>query len=143
MKYEIITDRVEIDKLTEYIHYSGDTYANPIDYNDIRTVKKISSLKYGIKCRTECSEGGIDFDMIAAIKEAGINIADIKTVMLGLRFNGSDPACNLDVIYSFLDQIYGKDSEKHPLVLWALSTNSEIQVGECLINIVYGFDKTA
>lgn len=143
MKYEIITDRIEIDKLTEYIHYSGDTYANPIDYNDIRTVKKISSHKYGIKCRTECSEGGIDFDMIAAIKDAGINSADIKTILLGLRFNGSDPACNLDVIYSFLDNIYGKDSEKHPLVLWALSTNPEIQVGECLINIVYGFDKTA
>lgn len=143
MKYEIITDRVEIDNLTEYLHYSGDNYVTPIDYNDIRTVKKISSLKYGIKCKAECSEGRIDFDIIAVIKEAGINIADIKTVMLGLRFNGSDPACNLDVIYSFLDQIYGKDSEKHPLVLWALSTNSEIQVGECLINIVYGFDKTA
>lgn len=142
MRCEIITDRIGIDKLTEYIHYSGDTYANPIDYNDIRTVKKISSLKYGIKCRTECSEGGIDFDMIAAIKNAGINSADIKTILLGLRFNGSDPACNLDVIYSFLDQIYGKDSEKHPLVLWALSTNPDIQVGECLINIVYGFDKT-
>jgi hypothetical protein len=143
MKYEIITDRVEIDNLTEYIHYSGDTYANPIDYNDIRTVKKISSLKYGIKCKAECTEGRIDFDIIAVIKEAGIDIADIKTVMLGLRFNGSDPACNLDVIYSFLDQIYGKDSEKHPLVLWALSTNPDIQIGECLINIVYGFDKTA
>jgi hypothetical protein len=143
MKYEIITDRVEIDNLTEYLHYSGDNYVTPIDYNDIRTVKKISSLKYGIKCKAECTEGRIDFDIIAVIKEAGINIADIKTVMLGLRFNGSDPACNLDVIYSFLDQIYGKDSEKHPLVLWALSTNSEIQVGECLINIVYGFDKTA
>ena len=143
MKYEIITDRIEIDKLTEYIHYSGDTYANPIDYNDIRTVKKISSLKYGIKCKAECTEGRIDFDIIAVIKEAGINIADIKTVMLGLRFNESDPACNLDVIYSFLDNIYGKDSEKHPLVLWALSTNPDIQVGECLINIVYGFDKTA
>lgn len=143
MKYEIITDRVEIDNLTEHLHYSGDNYVTPIDYNDIRTVKKISSLKYGIKCKAECTEGRIDFDIIAVIKEAGINIADIKTVMLGLRFNGSDPACNLDAIYSFLDQIYGKDSEKHPLVLWALSTNSEIQVGECLINIVYGFDKTA
>ena len=143
MKYEIITDRIEIDKLTEYIHYSGDTYANPIDYNDIRTVKKISSLKYGIKCRTECSKGGIDFDMIAAIKDAGINSADIKTILLGLRFNGSDPACNLDVIYSFLDKVYGMGPEKQPAVLWALSTNSEIQVGECLINIVYGFDKTA
>lgn len=142
MKYEIITDRVEIDNLTEYLHYSGDNYVTPIDYNDIRTVKKISSLKYGIKCKAECTEGRIDFDIIAVIKEAGINIADIKTVMLGLRFNGSDPACNLDVIYSFLDQIYGKDSEKHPLVLWALSTNSEIQVGECHVNIVYGFDKT-
>ena len=143
MRCEIITDRIEIDKLTEYIHYSGDTYANPIDYNDIRTVKKISSLKYGIKCRTECSKGGIDFDMIAAIKDTGINSADIKTILLGLRFNGSDPACNLDVIYSFLDKVYGMGPEKQPVVLWALSTNSEIQVGECLINIVYGFDKTA
>ncbi len=143
MKYEIITDRVEIDNLTEYIHYSGDNYVTPIDYNDIRTVKKISSLKYGIKCKAECTEGRIDFDIIAVIKEAGINIADIKTVMLGLRFNGSDPACNLDVIYSFLDKVYGMDPEKQPVVLWALSTNSEIHVGECLINIVYGFDKTA
>lgn len=142
MKYEIITDRIEIDKLTEYIHYSGDTYANPIDYNDIRTVKKISSLKYGIKCRTECSEGGIDFDMIAAIKDAGINSADIKTILLGLRFNGSDPACNLDVIYSFLDKVYGMDPEKQPVVLYAISTNPEIQLGECHVNIVYGFDKT-
>ena len=46
MKYEIITDRVEIDNLTEYIHYSGDNYVTPIDYNDIRTVKKISSLQH-------------------------------------------------------------------------------------------------
>ena len=142
MKYEIITDRIEIDKLTEYIHYSGDTYANPIDYNDIRTVKKISSLKYGIKCKAECTEGRIDFDIIAVIKEAGINIADIKTVMLGLRFNESDPACNLDVIYSFLDKVYGMDPEKQPVVLYAISTNPEIQVGECHVNIVYGFDRT-
>ena len=48
MKYEVITDRFEVEKLAEDIYLSGDKPFVYIDYADLRTLRRISTLKYGI-----------------------------------------------------------------------------------------------
>ena len=46
MKYEIITDRFEIEKMAEDIFICDDKPIEPIDYADLRTLRRISTLKW-------------------------------------------------------------------------------------------------
>lgn len=48
MIYEVITDRFGVEKLAEDIFLSDDKAFVHIDYADLRTLRRISTLKYGI-----------------------------------------------------------------------------------------------
>lgn len=56
MNYEIITDRFEVEKMTEDIFICDDKPFIYIDYADLRTLRRISTLKYGISIKTHFSE---------------------------------------------------------------------------------------
>lgn len=146
MTYEIITDRFEVEKLTEDIYLSEDESLVHIDYADIRTLRRISTLKYGISCKVSCSGEQFVEEISAAIKSSNIPISDLKKYLIYIRINKNEQfltqrdVCNL---LRQIEEIKGNDnSECRFIGLYTIRANSSIPLGEYYINIMFGVNKT-
>lgn len=146
MKYEVITDRFEVEKLAEDIYLSGDKPFVYIDYADLRTLRRISTLKYGILFKISCSNNKFIEEILYAIKSQDIPLSDLKTYLINIRINEDETSLNYENIGNLLEQIRvvkpTDSSEDYFEGLWALNTNSSIPLGECYINLLFGFNKT-
>lgn len=87
MKYEVITDRFEVEKLAEDIYLSGDKPFVYIDYADLRTLRRISTLKYGISFKISCSNNKFIEEILYAIKSQDIPLSDLKTYLINIRIH--------------------------------------------------------
>lgn len=146
MAYEIITDRFEIEKLTEDIYLSDDQACINIDSADIRTLRRVFTLKYGISCKVSFSNDRYIEEILAAIKSSDIPISDLKTCLIHIRINKNEQALNFKNLCNLLQQILNikadNRSECYPDVMLAIYTNSSIPLRECYINIIFGVNKT-
>lgn len=147
MKYRVITDRFEVEKLAEDIYLSGDKPFVYIDYADLRTLRKISTLKYGISFRISCSNNKFIEEIFDVIKSQEIPLDDLRSYLINIRINGDETSLNYEDIGNLLEQLRvlkpAGSSEEYFKRLWTLNTNSSIPLGECCINIMFGLNKTA
>lgn len=147
MKYEVITDRFEVEKLAEDIYLSGDKPFVYIDYADLRTLRRISTLKYGISFKISCSNNKFIEEILYVIKSQDIPLSDLNTFLINIRINEDETSLNYENISDLLEQIRvikpTDSSEDYFEGLWTLNTNSSIPLGECYINLIFGFNKTA
>ena len=147
MKYEVITDRFEVEKLAEDIYLSGDKPFVYIDYADLRTLRRISTLKYGISFKISCSNNKFIEELLYVIKSQDIPLCNLKTYLINIRINENESSLNYENIGNLLEQIRvlkpTDSSEDYFKGLWTLNTNSSIPLGECYINLIFGFNKTA
>lgn len=146
MKYEVITDRFEVEKLAEDIYLSGDKPFVYIDYADLRTLRRISTLKYGISFTISCYNDNFIEEIFDVIKSQGIPLVDLRTFLINIRINEDETSLNYEKIGNLLEQIRTikptDSSEDYFKWLWTLNTNSYIPLGECYINIMFGLNKT-
>lgn len=146
MKYEVITDRFEVEKLAEDIFISDDKAFVHIDYADLRTLRRISTLKYGISFKISCSTDKFIEEILDVIKSQGIPLVDLRTFLINIRINEDETSLNYENIGNLLEQIRTikptDSSEDYFEGLWTLNTNSSIPLGECYINIMFGLNKT-
>lgn len=147
MKYEVITDRFEVEKLAEDLFISDDKFFVHIDYADLRTLRRISTLKYGISFKISCSNNKFIEEMLDVIKSQGTPLADLRTYLISIRANEDETSLTIEKIGNLLQQIRilkAKGSLKDYYEgLLTYSTNSSIPLGECYINILFGLNKTA
>ena len=146
MKYEVVTDGFEVEKLAEDIYLSGDKPFVYIDYADLRTLRRISTLKYGISFKISCSNNKFIEEILYVIKSQDISLCNLKTYLINIRINENETSLNYENIGNLLEQIRvlkpTDSSEDYFKGLWTLNTNSSIPLGECYINLIFGFNKT-
>ena len=146
MKYEVITDRIKVEKLAEDIYLSGDKPFVYIDYADLRTLRRISTLKYCISFKISCSGNKFIEEILVVIKSLNISFADLRAYLINMRINENDSSLNYKDIGKLVEHLQSiktnDDSETHFEGLWTLNTNPSIPLGECYINIFLGLNKT-
>ena len=146
MKYEVITDRFKVEKLADDIFLSDDKVIVHIDYADLRTLKKISTLKYGISFKISYSGNKFIEEILDVIKSLNISSADLRTYLINIRSNEDESSLKYEDIGNLLQQIRvlkpTNSSETHFDGLWTLNTNSSIPFEEFYINIIFGLNKT-
>ncbi len=145
MTHEIITDRFEIEKLAEDIYLSDDKTVFHIDYADLRTLRRISTLKYGILCKVSYPGDQFVEEILTTIKSSDIPISDLKTYLISIRTNENERFIKRDLDNLLLQiQEIGATNNSGSNIdgLWTFNTNSSIPLGECYINIIFGINKT-
>ena len=131
MKYKIITDRFEVEKLAEDIFLSDDKGIVHMDYADLRTFRKFSTFKYAISFNFICSNEKFIEELLNVIKSQDIPFADLRGCLINIR--------------NLLEQVRtlkpADSSDDNFEVIWTLNTNSSIPLGNCYINIMFGINK--
>lgn len=132
--------------MAEDIYLSGDKPFVYIDYADLRTLRRISTLKYGISFKISCSNDKFIEEIFDVLKSQGISLVDLRTFLINIRINEDETSLNYENIGSLLERIRTikptDSSEDNFERLWTLNTNSSIPLGECYINIIFGLNKT-
>lgn len=147
MNYEIITDRFEIEKMAENmcIHSQGDEMRMYIDYNDLRMIRRISTLKYGISCKVCCSDNHYIEKIASVIKSLDLPLSQLRSYLVNFRVNTAEPTLSYDSVGSILNLVrdLGATENQENIYdgIWSCNTNSSIPEGVCYINIVFGVNK--
>lgn len=145
MKYKIITDRFEVEKLAEDIFLSDDKGFVHMDYADLRTFRKISTLKYAISFNLFCLNDNFIEELLNVIKSQDIPFADLRGCLINFRINEDESSLSLEDIGNLLEQIRTlkpiDSSDDNFEIIWTLNTNSSIPFGNCYINIMFGINK--
>lgn len=146
MTYEIIRDRLEVEKLAEDIYLSGDKAIKYIDYADLRILKRNSTLKYAIICKICCLETEFIQEISEAIKSIDIPVSELNYYLINIRINDADTSLKWDDVAKFVQYVDGIKAGVCPDDyfdgLYAINANSEIPKGECYIYIIFGTAKT-
>lgn len=146
MKYEVITDRFEVEKLAEDIFICDDKPLIYIDYADLRTLRRISTLKYGISIKAHFSGDELINEILKVIETYSIPVSELKTYLIHIRINEADPSFTYENLGNLIQQIRDLkgiwNSEERFEGLYAVTNSSSIPIGEWHINLVFGVDKT-
>lgn len=146
MNYEILTDRFEVEKMAEDIFICNDKPFIYIDYADLRTLRRISTLKYGISIKAHFSEDELIHEILKVIKTHSIPLSELKTYLIHIRINEAAPSFTYENLGNLIQQIRNLkdnvDSEERFEGLYAVTYSSSIPIREWHINLVLGVDKT-
>lgn len=147
MKYEIITDRFEVEKMAEDIFICDDKPFIYIDYADLRTLRRISTLKYGISIKALFSGDELISEILKVIETHSIPVSELKTYLIHIRINEADPSFPYENLGNLIQQIRNLkgnvDSDESFEGLYAVTNSSSTAIGEWHINLVFGVEKTA
>lgn len=146
MTYEFITDRFEIMKLSEAPFTSNDRAIVDVDYADVLTIRRISTLKYAIKCKVCSSDDGFIQEIPSVMEFLNIPVAELSTYLVNIRINGDKPSMTVSDLNKLMQVIYKINPDDRPETgfngLYTVNTNPEIPRGEYWIDIILGVDKT-
>ena len=144
MTYNIITNRFEIEQLTEDIFIEKENTRT--DYVDIMTIKRKRTLKYAISCQGYCSDEKYLNDVIKVIKEQMLPICELETYLIHICMNPQESSHNEDAICDLIQQIATLKAENSSCVdydgLYICNNSRTIPIGELHINIIFGVKKS-
>ena len=147
MKSEVLTDRFEVEKMAEDIFICDDKPFIYIDYADLRTLRRISTLQYGISIKAHFSRDELISEILKVIETHSIPVSELKTFLIHIRINEADPSCTYENLGNLIQQIRDLkgnwNSEERFEGLYAVTNSSSIPIGEWHINLVFGVGKTA
>lgn len=92
MKCEVFTDRFEVEKMAEDIFICDDKPLIYIDYADLRTLRRISTLKYGISIKALFSGDELINEILKVIETYSIPVSELKTYLIHIRINEANPS---------------------------------------------------
>lgn len=147
MKYEVFTERFEVEKMAEDIFICDDKPLIYIDYADLRTLRRISTLKYGISIKAHFSGDELINEILKVIETHSIPVSELKTYLIHIRINEADLSFTCENMGNLIQQIRNLkgevDSDESFEGLYAVTNSSSIPIGEWHINLVLGIGKTA
>lgn len=143
MKSEVLTDRFEVEKMAEDIFTCDDKPFIYIDYADFRTLRRISTLKYGILIKAHFPGDELITEVLKVIETHSIPISELKTYLIHIRINEAAPSFTYENLSNLIHQIKGNlDSEERAEGLYVVTNSASIPIGEWHINLALGVDKT-
>lgn len=147
MRYEILTDRLRVEKLAEDIFICDDKPLIYIDYADLRTLRRISTLKYGISIKAHFSGDELISEILKVVETHSIPVSELKTYLIHIRINEADTSFTYENLGNLVQQIRhlkcNVDSDEKFEGLHAVTNSSSTPIGEWHINLVFGIEKTA
>lgn len=147
MKYEVFTERFEVEKMAEDIFICDDKPLIYIDYADLRTLRRISTLKYGISIKALFSGDELINEILKVIETYSIPVSELKTYLIHIRINEADPSFTYENLGNLIQQIRNLkgnvDSEERFEGLYAVTNSSSIPIGEWHVKLAFGIEKTA
>lgn len=153
MKYKIITDRFEIEKMAEDSYFSGDISTIHVDYADLSTLKRWGTFKYAIVCDFDTANNDWFEEFKDVIKSIQLPLNNLKAFFLNVLEGGNEKDASL----SYADYIKLQDyfitircSEECPAdipdnyttCLVALKSRATLPKGALQIQLMSTYEKT-
>lgn len=118
-----------------------------IDYADLRTLRRISTLKYGISIKALFSGDELISEILKVIETHSIPVSELKTYLIHIRINEADSSFPYENLGNLIQQIRNLkgnvDSDESFEGLYAVTNSSSTAIGEWHINLVFGVEKNA
>ncbi|MBR2326244.1 MAG: hypothetical protein IKA49_02655 [Alistipes sp.] len=149
MKYEVITDRFEIEKMAEEVFLSSDSLLTHIDYPDLCILRRAGVFKEAaIFDIDELKEGWID-ELIETIQSLQHELDSLRACMLNIIVGDGDLLLCSDVakIRQFLINIKadGGDantSDNHISCLWSVRVSSSMPNKSLQVQLLSAYERT-
>lgn len=150
MKYEIITDRFEIEKMAEGLFLSKDQRIVPIDYADLRTLRKIGAFKKAIIFDIDTFEEEWTDKFIENVKSLQLPLDSLRAFMMNYIACDEDLLLYSDIIklWQYLTRIKYKDGETDNTFdsfidcLWSVCVRHSMPKGTLKIQLLVSSEKT-
>lgn len=146
MTYEFITDRFEAEKLAEDIFVGDDKPIVHMDYADLCTLRRITTLKYAMAIKVSNLDDEAIKEILKAIKTLSIPYRELKTCLVHIRVNESEQLSTAKNLDDFIQQIQnlkvGECSEDKLGCVYVVTSNPSIPLGELHVNLVFAVCKT-
>lgn len=149
MKYEVITDRFEIEKMAEEVFFSSDRLLTHIDYPDLCLLRRAGVFKEAaIFDIDELKEGWID-ELIGTVQSLQHELDSLRAFMLNIIVGDGDLLLCSDVakIRQFLINIKadGGDantSDNHISCLWSVRVSSSMPNKSLQVQLLSVYERT-
>lgn len=150
MKYEIITDRFEIEKMAEDMFLSDDEILVHIDYADLRTLKRHGTFKKAIILDIDTLEGEWTDKFIENVKSLLPPLDSLRAFMMNYIACDEDLLLYSDIIklWQYLTRIKYKDGETDNTFdsfidcLWSVCVRHSMPKGTLKIQLLATYEKT-
>ena len=152
MKYEIITDRFEIEKMAEDIFLSDDEILVHIDYADLRTLKRHGTFKHAIICDLELGNEAWANELINVIQSQRLPIDTLQAFLMNIIVGDEGMSFSHEDLYELLQfltsvKFTDNDTEEsrtknYTNCLWSLSNRSSFPESAMQIQLMSTYEKT-
>lgn len=152
MKYEIISDRFEIEKMAEDIFLSDDKQIVHIDYADLCTLKRWGTFKQAIICDVELENEEWVNELINIIQSQRLPIDTLQTFLMNIIVGDEGMSLSHEDLYELLQfltsvKFIDNDTEESKTknytdCLWSLSNRSSFPDGTMRIQLMSTYEKT-
>jgi len=150
MKYEIITDRFEIEKMAEDMFLSDDEILVHIDYADLRTLKRLGTFKHAIIFDIDTLEGEWTNKFIENVKSLLLPLDSLRAFMMNYIASDDDLLPYSDVIklWQYLTRIKYKGGDIDDTFdsfidcLWSICIRPSMPKGTLKIQLLATYEKT-
>ena len=152
MKYEVITDRFEVEKLAEDIFLSDDKMITPIDYADLRALRRCGTFKHAIICDLKTNNKVWVDEFIELIHEQQLPLDTLRAFLMNIIVGDEGRSLlhgDLCELLQFLTSMKYTDSDTEETrykncinCLWSISNRSLFPEGTMRIQLMSVFEKT-
>lgn len=152
MKYEIITDRFEIEKMAEDIFLSDDKLLVNIDYADLRRLKNYSTFRHAIICDVDLQNNGWGGDeFIKIIQSQKLPLDELQAFILNFIVGGEEPTLTQGDISNILQFLYtikykedAPDNIRHNYIdfIWSAQNRHSMPKETLKIQLYLAYEKT-
>lgn len=150
MKYEIITDRFEIEKMAENMFLSDDEILVHIDYADLRTLKRHGTFKKAIILDIDTLEGEWTDKFIENVKSLLPPLDSLRAFMMNIIECDDDSLRYSDInkLWQYLTRIKYKEGDAEDTFdsfidcLWSVCVRHSMPKGTLKIQLLVSSEKT-
>lgn len=152
MKYEIITDRFEIEKMAEDMFLSDDEILVHIDYADLCTLKRFGTFKHAIICDVEQGNEAWADELISIIQSQQLPLDTLQGFLMNIIVGDEGVSLSHEDLYELLQfltyvKFTDNDAEESKTknytdCLWSLSNRSSFPEGAMRIQLMSTYEKT-
>lgn len=151
MNYKIVTDRLEIEKMAEDMFLSDDKQITPIDYADLRILKRYGTFKYAIICDTETSNRAW-VDEFIKIVESQLPLDGLRAFVMNIIVGDEGMSLFHEDLYDILEFLISMkctdnetdDSKSKNCIdcLWSISNRQLFPQGMMQIQLMSIYENT-
>lgn len=147
MKYEILTDRFEIEKLAEELYISKDNIFVYIDYADVCAIKRLGTFKYTVICDIDMQNESWVTAFINVIQSLDFPLDELKAFMVNFIEGGEE--CTLiqtelcEVLQFLQSMTFTEERPNNYIdILWSVRNRPSMSKGTLKIQLLATYEKT-